>query len=78
MCGKVVSMKERATNHGGNAMREERMTPVDGLHVCWCGAKYWDGCECASCGEHWTRRPANWHNMECDGQSAQLAKEGMR
>lgn len=27
--------------------------PEEGCTRCYCGAKYWDGTRCASCGEEW-------------------------
>ena len=27
--------------------------PREGVDRCLCGAKYWDGDRCHSCGEHW-------------------------
>lgn len=32
------------------------MIPVEGCTRCWCGAKYWDGLTCASCGEIFKER----------------------
>lgn len=29
------------------------LMPREGCDRCWCGAKYWDGTTCVSCGEKW-------------------------
>lgn len=32
---------------------EASLFPEEGCTRCHCGAKYWDGLKCASCGEIW-------------------------
>jgi hypothetical protein len=51
------------------------MKPVDTVHMCGCGSKVWEDTNCRCCGKDWTERPADFHNIECDGQAQQLAAE---
>lgn len=38
-----------------DAIVAAHLLPVEGCDRCVCGAKYWDGDRCHSCGDRWPR-----------------------